>query len=84
MALSVAEKLANRITTDPESYIVLSHHQADEYHKCPHWHAAHPKEMVPNNDIYKSSHTRLPTTFPNGAWKYRSDGITAIDHKPNF
>ncbi|WP_241482503.1 RHS repeat-associated core domain-containing protein [Muribacter muris] len=52
--------------------IVISHHQQDEQHLCPHWHAG-PAKMDGNN----------VATFKNGAWKYRKiDGMT-FEHSFN-
>ncbi|WP_228134747.1 RHS repeat-associated core domain-containing protein, partial [Acinetobacter gerneri] len=56
---------------DPNSYRIISHHQPDKDHKCPHWHIGIPKGLESNN---------TPTTFSNGAWKYHSSQ-DAIEHK---
>jgi uncharacterized protein RhaS with RHS repeats len=46
---------------------VVSHHEADEKHPNPHWHAAQPK-LDDRRNILKGSHGEL---------KYRSDGSSA-------
>jgi hypothetical protein len=58
-------------------FVVLSHHQPDSDHPCPHWHAGWAKMLKTG-----SSSIADIDKFSNGAWRYLQLGSNSVEHKP--